>query len=329
MDKTLFSHYIERIEESIKEYEDFRIQSKNEEDSYDKSRDEIDEIWSKWTRTYIYNYLEKNPLKDSSILLGIIDKNNLYRKLSIRNVARRYNIPISIVCKWIDDGFLKCSVEIVTGRSHIEETTGEIIYWLNIYIDEDTLEEIERSDPQIAALKTMPAKHTKVELIRELRKKKENCLSKISAAIHNCAVYMFGDTYKFAKFILPLIKINDNDDEKKVEQLCAIIIKKDADISSLEKEVETLRKKNDRQDMPPQGPIMTTVNAAMWEGTLKAAFDAWEQIYSSNRSDWKREEFTAIVSSHFQGYHTGAEQLAWERLPSRYKAGRGRPRSKK
>ena len=70
MDKTLFSHYIERIEESIKEYEDFRIQSKNKEDSYDKSRDEIDEIWSKWTRTYIYNYLEKNPLKDSSTLLS-------------------------------------------------------------------------------------------------------------------------------------------------------------------------------------------------------------------------------------------------------------------
>lgn len=140
---------------------------------------------------------------------------------------------------------------------------------------------------------------------------------------------MFGSSYKFANFILPLIKINDKDDEKKVEQLCDVIIKKDAYISSLEEEIETLRKENDTQDISSQGPIVTTVNAAMWEGTLKAAFDTWEKIYSSNRSDWKREEFTAMVNSYFQGYHTGAEQLAWERLPSRYKAGRGRPKNKK
>lgn len=173
MDTEFFFHHIERIEECMKEYEDFKIQRKNEEDSYDKRKKEIDEIWSKWTKTYIYNYLEKNPLKDSYILLSIINENTLYRKLSIQMVARRYNIPISIVCKWIDDGFLKCSVEVVPGQSRIEETTGEIFYWLNIYIDEDTLEEIENSDPQIAALKTMSTstKHTKVALLRKLRKK--------------------------------------------------------------------------------------------------------------------------------------------------------------
>ena len=71
----------------------------------------------------------------------------------------------------------------------------------------------------------------------------------------------------------------------------------------------------------------TTVNAAMWENSVKAAFMAWAQIFQGDKTDWKEKEFQEAVLKHGMGCHTKVLTLAWSLLPSDdFKHGKGRPK---
>ena len=98
--------------------------------------------------------------------------------------------------------------------------------------------------------------------------------------------------------------------EGNVETALEFIREKDARIAELEAEPAT------------------TVNAAKWEGSVKAAFAVWVSIIGEEKNDWTRGKFTAAVRGGFYDYHSTVLEAAWSALPGRYKNGKGRPKKK-
>lgn len=102
--------------------------------------------------------------------------------------------------------------------------------------------------------------------------------------------------------------------EKKLQ---AEIEKKNVRIAELEKELATT-------GVAPT----TTVNAAKWESSVTAAFEAWAKIIQDNKDDWKEPEFRALIADLCPDYHTEVLSIAWRLLPGSFKHGRGRPKKK-
>ena len=72
---------------------------------------------------------------------------------------------------------------------------------------------------------------------------------------------------------------------------------------------------------------ITTVNAAMWENSVRAAFSLWADIIKpGGRTDWKEQEFKDALSNLCPDYHSTVLSLAWSLLPGNYKHGPGRPK---
>ena len=75
--------------------------------------------------------------------------------------------------------------------------------------------------------------------------------------------------------------------------------------------------------------LQTTVNAPMWENTLSAILDVMDQIYHGEDINLKRDEFRAKISEKYSKYHSKAVAIAWQKIPDRFKSGRGRPLKKR
>lgn len=70
----------------------------------------------------------------------------------------------------------------------------------------------------------------------------------------------------------------------------------------------------------------TTVTAAKWENSVRAAFDLWADIIAGDKADWKADEFRTALASRCNDYHTKVMDIAWRLLPDAFKAGAGRPK---
>ena len=73
----------------------------------------------------------------------------------------------------------------------------------------------------------------------------------------------------------------------------------------------------------------TTVNATMWEESVRAAFSLWASIVTEKKTDWKEKEFAGALKGRCPNYHTKVLSLAWSLLPSDYKHGPGKPKTVK
>lgn len=85
---------------------------------------------------------------------------------------------------------------------------------------------------------------------------------------------------------------------------------------------------NMQSKMEPATPpgTTTTVNAAMWEESVRAAFTLWADIIKANKTGLKEQDFRNALSGYYSGYHTKVHALAWQLLPDKYKHGSGRPK---
>ncbi|RRD69500.1 MULTISPECIES: hypothetical protein [unclassified Desulfovibrio] len=70
----------------------------------------------------------------------------------------------------------------------------------------------------------------------------------------------------------------------------------------------------------------TTITAAKWENSVRAAFDLWADIIAGDKADWKADEFRTALASRCNDYHTKVMDIAWRLLPDAFKAGAGRPK---
>jgi hypothetical protein len=86
-------------------------------------------------------------------------------------------------------------------------------------------------------------------------------------------------------------------------------------IASLEEQLAATRTE------PP-----STVNAALWEGSVQAAFTVWAEIVQGDKTDWKEQEFKEAIEKQGMGCHTKVLSTAWSLLPDTFKHGSGRPK---
>ena len=86
------------------------------------------------------------------------------------------------------------------------------------------------------------------------------------------------------------------------------------------KKSRRIRKKLKEQiaRMEEEGP--STVNAALWENSVKDALSLLVEILQGDKTDWIRGEFKKRLKGH-----TKVVEAAWSAIPDTFKQGQGRP----
>jgi hypothetical protein len=94
-------------------------------------------------------------------------------------------------------------------------------------------------------------------------------------------------------------------------------------IASLEEQLAAAKAKPKYAEADPP----STVNAALWESSVQAAFTVWAEIVQGDKADWKEREFRDAIKKQGRDYHTKVLFLAWKLLPDNFKHGPGRPKN--